>query len=67
MAPIEKIAEICFSFDIYQYVAKLLPVNEEKPIYISDALKQLNDIHERKSEVVNKISNYLEELKNTGD
>ncbi|CAG1000536.1 hypothetical protein METP2_03226 [Methanosarcinales archaeon] len=67
MAPIEKIAKNDFSFDIYQYVAKLFPVNEKEPIDISDALKQLNNIHERKSEVVNKIRNYLEELKNTGD
>ncbi|MFZ3382609.1 MAG: hypothetical protein WA144_01660 [Candidatus Methanoperedens sp.] len=66
MAPIEKIAKNDFSYDIYQYVAKLLPVNEEELIDISDALKQLNDIHERKSEVVNKICNYLEELKNVG-
>jgi len=67
VAPIEKIAENDFSFDIYQYVAKLLPLNEEEPIDISDGLEQLNNIRERKSEVVNKIRNYLEELKNTGD
>ncbi len=44
-----------------------LPENEEEPIDIGDALKQLNNIRERKSEVVNKMRSYLDELKNIGE
>ena len=52
-----------FSLEISQYIAVLPAEQKEEQINISDALQQLNNIHERKSKVVNKMRNYLEELK----
>jgi type I restriction enzyme M protein len=63
---IGKIADNNFSLEISQYIAVLPAEKKGEQINISDALNQLNNIRERKSEVVNKMRNYLEELKNIG-
>jgi len=60
---IEKIAGNYFLHEVSQCVNKLPLELEEEPI---EALIQLNNIRERKSEVVNKLRNYLEELKTKG-
>jgi type I restriction enzyme M protein len=65
VVPIEKIADNNFSLEISQYIATSSEKKEEH-IDISDALKQLNNIRERKKEVVNKMHKYIEELKNIG-
>jgi type I restriction enzyme M protein len=66
VVPIGKISDNNFSLEISQYIPVSLSEKKEEHIDIGDALKQLNNIHELKSEVVNKMRNYLEELKNVG-
>ena len=60
---IEEIAENDFSLDISKYITALLPDKEEELVDISELLEQLNKIHERKTEVINNMNNYLKELK----
>lgn len=66
VVPIEKIAENNFSLEISQYIAVLPSEKEEEHIDIRDALKELNNIRERKNEVINKMNKCIEELKNIG-
>lgn len=66
VVPIEKISEKSFSLEISQYIAILPSGKKEDHLDISDALRQLIDNREWKNEVVNKMDNYLQELKNIG-
>lgn len=63
VVPIEIIADNNFSLEISQYIAVFSSEKKEENIDISDALKELNNIRERKNEVVNRMSKYLKELK----
>jgi type I restriction enzyme M protein len=66
LVPIEKIAENNFSLEISRYIAVFPSEKKEEHIDIGDVLKELNNIRDRKNEVVNKMRKYLEELKNVG-
>lgn len=63
VVPIEIIADNNFSLELSQYIAVFSSEKKEEHIDISDALNELNNIRERKNEVVNKMCKYLEELK----